>query len=68
MTNKGALNGLKESMRIFHEKCNFEVTATERKAWEMIEDVVENCPPKEAICYGCHENCKKCEIMGMAMI
>ena len=31
-------------------------------------EALENCPPKDSLCYGCHDNCKKCEIMGLAMV
>lgn len=36
-----------------------------------IDEFVEkakNCPSEEAICYGCHDNCRKCESMAILSI
>lgn len=38
------------------------------KACNMAIEALENCPPEDSICYGCHEDCKKCETMAMCMI
>lgn len=73
MTNEEEIKRLKETQdaRVMSLD-GIEVDKTETELWRKTVktaiEALENCPPKEAICYGCHENCKKCEIMAMAML
>lgn len=39
-----------------------------KKAKKIAINALKNCPPKDSLCYGCHDNCDNCDIMGMAML
>lgn len=62
MTYEEAIKHTKAFLKIY------ELFNDDRIAIEKGIEALENCPPEDSLCYGCHDNCEKCDLMAMAMI
>ena len=61
MTNEEAIKAIKDN----YPTSGYYIL---REALDMAIEALENIPPENSICYGCHDDCDNCESMAMMMI
>lgn len=65
MTAEEAIKTLLNAKFLTHRDADYAIGVFD--AVEIAVKALENCPPKDSMCYGCHDNCKECDLLRMAM-